>query len=215
VENENTRVRVNEASKYPALGLKRDRDSIHLYTKGEIKVLTPEEYKKIWNAIPNPDYRTILDVLLVTGMRYIEVQRLYDNSEWYNERRNIIHLPPEAQQKKKRTQQERTIQPLPGAWSYVMRQFFAGKRPPHESSWNRDLRRWATSAGINPYGISAKTTRKTIESWMIASGVLESTVCLRQGHDNLTSMRHYQGLAFSDDERREIKTQLTVWGILK
>lgn len=60
-----------------------------------------------------------------------------------------------------------------------------------------------------------KTTRKTIESWMVAAGVVESTVCLRQGHDSLTSMRHYQGLAFSDDELRDIKNKLASWGILK
>ena len=70
-------------------------------------------------------------------------------------------------------------------------------------------------AGISPYGLSVKTTRKTVESWMISAGVVESTVCLRQGHDSLTSMRHYQGLAFSYDEIRDIKKQLTAWGILK
>jgi hypothetical protein len=50
---------------------------------------------------------------------------------------------------------------------------------------------------------------------MVAAGVVESTVCLRQGHDSLTSMRHYQGLAFSDDELRDIKNKLASWGILK
>jgi hypothetical protein len=46
---------------------------------------------------------------------------------------------------------------------------------------------------------------------MIAAGIIESAVCLRQGHDSLTSMRHYQGLAFSDDELRDIKKKLTSW----
>jgi hypothetical protein len=50
---------------------------------------------------------------------------------------------------------------------------------------------------------------------MIKAGVLESTVCLRQGHDSLTSMRHYQGLAFSEEEIRDINNQLTAWGLLK
>ena len=70
-------------------------------------------------------------------------------------------------------------------------------------------------AGINPYGLSVMTTRKTIESWCIASGVLESTVCLCQGHDSLTSMRHYQGLVFSEDELIDIKKQLTSWNLIK
>jgi hypothetical protein len=50
---------------------------------------------------------------------------------------------------------------------------------------------------------------------MIKAGVLESTVCLRQGHDSLTSMRHYQGLAFSEEEIRDINNQLIAWGLLK
>jgi hypothetical protein len=38
---------------------------------------------------------------------------------------------------------------------------------------------------------------------------------LRQGHDSLTSMRHYQGLAFSEDDIKDIKKQLSEWGILR
>ncbi|MDD2615494.1 MAG: hypothetical protein PHH67_04795 [Methanosarcina sp.] len=96
-------------------------------------------YPISWAAIPKDAYKTILDVLIVTGIKYIEVCRLYENREWYNERRNIIHLPPEAQKKRKRTQQKRTIQPLPAMWNYTMNAFFNGKKPPVESSWNRDL----------------------------------------------------------------------------
>ena len=38
--------------------------------------------------------------------------------------------------------------------------FYEARRPPAESNWNRDLRGRAETAGINPYGISAKTTRR-------------------------------------------------------
>lgn len=209
------REHITESNKYPTQALKRDRDSLHLYTKGEIKILTPTEYHTLRAAIPKDEYKTILDVLLVTGMRYVEVCRLYDNPDWYNEKRNIIHLTAEAQKKHKRSQQERTIHPLPSMWNYTMTAFFKGKKPPVESSWNRNLQRWAVKACMNPYGISAKTTRKTLESWMISAGILESTTCLRQGHDSLTSMRHYQSLAFSEDEQRDVRKQLTEWGLLK
>jgi integrase len=100
-------------------------------------------------------------------------------------------------------------------FSYLMKEFFSSRKPPVESVWNRDLRKWAEIAGVNPYGISAKTTRKTLESWMIAGGMVESTVCLRQGHTNLVSMKHYQELAFADDELRDIKKQLTAWNLIK
>lgn len=48
---------------------------------------------------------------------------------------------------------------------------------------------------------------------MVVPGVPESAICLRQGHDSLTSMRYYQGLAFSDEELRDIKKQLIAWGL--
>lgn len=208
-------LQTTEWNKYPVLQLKRDPETIHHYLNGEIRVLTPGEYQRLKNAIPKKRHRILLDILLITGMRYVEVQRLWDHHEWYLKKENMIHLPQEAQRKQKRTQQERTIHPLPSMFELLLDDFFEERKPPAESNWNRDLRKWAEAAGLNPYGLSAKTTRKTIESWMIKAHVLESSVCLRQGHDSLTSMRHYQGLAFSDDEVRDIQKQLTAWGILK
>lgn len=200
--------------KYPKCAYERDPEFLHLYVK-EIRILTPKEYDALKTAIPKEAHKTILDILLITGMRYVEVLRLYDHKEWYNEKRNLIHLPESAQKKHKRRQLERTIHPLPSMFSYLLRDFWQANSPPLEATWNKNLQRWAAAAGIKPYGLSVKTTRKTLESWMIAAGVLESAVCLRQGHDSLTSMRHYQGLAFSDDELRDIKKQLTSWGMVK
>lgn len=208
-------IKVCEENKYPVLNLKKDKEMQHLYINGDIRILVPSEYRNIRNAIPKDLHKTIFDVLLITGMRYIEVLRLYDNPDWYNEKRNLIHLPETAQKKHKRKQLQRTIHPLPSMFNYIMKDFFNGRKPADESNWNRLLRKYAETAGINPYGISAKTTRKTIESWSIAAGILESTVCLKQGHDSLTSMKHYQGLAFSDDELRDIKKQLSDWGMLR
>jgi len=209
-----THVKTTESNKYPKLQLTRDPNMSHMYSYGEIRILTPEEYHKLRAVIPQERHKTLFDVLIITGMRYIEVSRLWNNPKWYNEKRNIIHLPPEAQRKAKRSQLERTIQPLPSMFSYILRDFWGARRPPSESSWNRDLRKWAQMTGIAPYGISAKTTRKTIESWQVAAGINETRICLRAGHDNLTSMRHYMNLSFSDSEINDIKKQLTAWGML-
>jgi len=200
--------------KYKMSGYTKDPEALHLYVR-DIRILTPKDYETLKAAIPKDSHKAVLDILLITGMRYAEMLRLYDHREWYNDKRNIIHLPEGAQRKHKRRQLERTIHPLPSMFNYILRDFWEGKRPPLEPTWNKNVQRWAMNAGINPYGFSAKTTRKTIESWMIAAGVIESTVCLRQGHDSLTSMRHYQGLAFSDDEIRGIKKQLTAWGLMR
>lgn len=200
--------------KYPTMGYTKDPDALHLYVR-DVRILTPSEYEALKAAIPTDHHKTILDILLITGMRYAEFLRLYDNKTWYNEKRNIIHLPAEAQLKHKRKQIERTIHPLPYGFNYFMKALWAGRKPSLEATWNKNLQRWAISAGIKPYGMSVKTTRKTIESWQIASGIVESTVCLRAGHDSVTSMKHYQGLAFSDNELSDIKKQLTAWGLLK
>lgn len=213
--NKNEHTKISESNKYPTLKLKRDPNAIHHYLKGEIRVLTVSEYLKLRDAIPKDRHKTLFELLIVTGMRYIEVQRLYEHREWYLQKDNIIHLPESAQRKHKRSQLERSVHPLPSMFEHLMKTFFKEQKPPVESVWNRDLREWAKKAGINPYGLSAKTTRKTIESWMIKAGIIESTVCLRQGHDSLTSMRHYQGLAFSEEEIRYIKRQLTTWGLLR
>ena len=52
-------------------------------------------------------HKTWLDVFLITGMRYVEVQRLWNHKEWYLELENKINLPEEAQRKHIRSQLER------------------------------------------------------------------------------------------------------------
>jgi len=205
---------VIKKDKYPVTGYTKDTNALHLYVK-DVRILTPKEYDAIKAVIPSERHKTMFEILLITGLRYAEFLRLHNNKAWYNETRNIIHLPEEAQLKHKRKQPERTIHPLPFGFRLYMRQFWTDDKPPLEATWNKNLQRWATKAGLNPFGMSVKTTRKTIESWQIAAGIPESTVCLRAGHDSVTSMKHYQGLAFTEDELRDIKKKLTEWGILK
>ena len=207
-------IKQSQDNKYPVSKLRRDPEAIHHYVN-EIRILSPSEYRKLRAVIPKDRHKTMLDVLLITGMRYVEVQRLWLHREWYLDKENMIHLPEEAQKKVKRTQLERTITPLPAMFGYILKDFFENQKPPAEGNWNINLRNWAIKAGIHPYGLSAKTTRKTLESWCVKAGVLESSVCLRAGHDSITSMKHYQGLAFNDEETKDIQKQLTAWNFLK
>jgi hypothetical protein len=71
----------------------------------------------------------------------------------------------------KRSQLERTVYSFPSMFNYILKDFFEASKPPVESIWNRNLRKWAEAAELNLYGLSAKTTRKTIESWMIKAGI--------------------------------------------
>lgn len=96
--------------RYPVNGYSKDNDFLHLYVN-DIRVLTPDEYRKLRDAIPKQHHKALFDILMITGMRYEELLRFYDHKEWYNQKKNLIHLPEEAQKKEKRKQKERTIHP--------------------------------------------------------------------------------------------------------
>jgi integrase len=184
-----------------------------LVTPDGSKVLNVQEFDNFVLQIPKR-YKTIFELNVITGLRYIELQRFYDNPKWYSESRNQIILPPEAQKKVKQKLIKRTIDKLPSTFSYIFKDFINGCRPPDRTSWNRDLARWSMKAGIDPK-VSPKTPRKTIESWMLKAGIPEIEIYSRQGHDPVTSLKHYQSLSFTDYEMRDIQKRLTEWGILK
>ncbi|MCO5383407.1 MAG: hypothetical protein NHB15_16130 [Methanosarcina barkeri] len=43
----------------------------------------------------------------------------------------------------------------------------------------------------------------------------EIEIYSRQGHDPITSLKHYQSLSFTDYEMRDIEKRLIEWGILR
>ncbi len=69
-------------------------------------------------------HKTLFELSTITGMRYAEIQRLYDHPEWYSESRNQIRLNEDAQKKVKRKAKERTIDLLPSTFPYILDQFF-------------------------------------------------------------------------------------------
>ena len=184
-----------------------------LVTHDSTKVFTVEEYDKFIYSIPESK-RVIFEINTITGLRYVELQRVYDHPEWYIKSRNQIILPHEAQKKVKQKLVKRTIDKLPSTFAYMFKLFIDGKRPPERTSWNHDLARWSQKANISPK-VNLKTARKTIESWMLKAGIPEIEIYSRAGHDPLTSLRHYQSLSFTDYEMRDIKKRLAEWGVLK
>lgn len=175
-----------------------------------VRVLTPIEYDQLVNGIAKSHNRRRFLILFWGGMRYAEFQRFHAHPEWWDPSRNTIDLPFCAVKKKKRSrsQRQRYIRPLPELMNEIIDQFFLDPKPPTLQTWNANLKRWAEKAELNPIGLSAKSTRKSIESWMIRAGMPVHEVYLRQGHDELTSLRHYQGLPFTDSELQEIKRKL-------
>lgn len=184
-----------------------------LVTADGTKVLTVEEFDRFKQCMPESK-KVIFEMNVITGLRYVELQRLYGNPSWYFKERNQIILPKEAQRKVKQKLPKRTIDRLSSTFPYIFKQFIEGCKPPERSSWNRDLERWSQKAGINPK-VGPKTPRKTIESWMLKTGIPEIEIYSRQGHDPVTSLRHYQSLSFTDYELRDIQKRLSEWGILR
>ena len=90
----------------------------------------------------------------------------------------------------------------------IINQFHEDPSPPTRQTWNENLKRWAAKVNLSSVGLSAKTTRKSIESWMVVAGIPLNQIYLRQGHNELTSLMHYQGLHFNPGEKDEIKRRL-------
>jgi hypothetical protein len=176
-----------------------------------VRVLGPNEIDALAGIISKDELRTIFDVCLWSGMRYVGFRGSMSIQNGGYQVEELYTYQKTAQKKVKRKQLERYVHPVPQLLESELRHFFKGRKPPALQTWNENLNRWATRAGIDPTGISAKTTRKTIESWMVAAGVPLNVICLRQGHDSMTSMNHYQGLPFTESEKIEIQKRLVGW----
>jgi len=104
-----------------------------LVTADGTKVLIVAEYDKFVNFIPIK-FKPIFEVNTITGLRYVELQRLHDHEEWYYTERNQIILPKEAQRKVKQKLVKRTIDKLPATFPYIFKAFVEGRRPPERTT---------------------------------------------------------------------------------
>lgn len=189
-------------------------DPIFITTeKGQkIRIISPLDYDRIVAAINKPYLVTIFNIAMWTGMRYAEIGRLYHHPEWVIKGRGAIRLDSQAQKKVKRKAIERHV-PIPAQIESELKYFFSNQNPPKLQTWDANLRRWAFKAGLGVDGMSAKTTRASLETWMVTAGLDDRSICLRQGHNSITSLNHYQALPalFTEAERLEIIKRLAGW----
>ena len=68
-------------------------------------------------------FRPIFEVNTITGLRYVELQRLHDHEKWYYTERNQIILPKEAQKKVKQKLVKRTVDKLPATFPISFQSF--------------------------------------------------------------------------------------------
>jgi len=138
--------------------------------------------------------------LLLTGLRYVEAQRLQENPDWLDGR--FIHLPESAQKKVKRLQRERWIR-LSDKGRTIVRYFFKTKPLPSWSGWSHNMERWAEYSKLDPIGLGPKTTRKTWQSWLVSSYPERfPEIVVSQGHTTFVAVNHYLGHHLIDTTKR-------------
>lgn len=177
----------------------------------KVRILRPSEYEKLLRGCTKQHNRTILQTLLFTGMRYIELKRFQEYPSWFTGQ--FVHLPYMLGEKKvKRTQPERWVR-LNQQGRMIVEYFLQMKhKMPAYQNWRDDMRRWAVNGGISPEGIGCKTTRKTWESWLMFyyPGFM-ADITLSQGHDTVTSIQHYLNMPFTEVDHLQMKQYVEGW----
>jgi len=184
------------------------------------RVLTPTESDAMRAVIAKPSNRLLFDLLTFTGLRLTEVQQLVAFPNVYDPERRIITI---RSGKALATQRTRNVRLCDRGVAAVERFLERPKVPASSSAWQQNLIRWARAARLvpipgkehdayNPCGLTVRTTRKTLESWLLASYPAMATyVALSQGHTEITAMRHYLNLSFTPEERAMIADQVAGW----
>jgi len=174
-----------------------------------VRILRPSEFRLIVDQI-KPDYQIMFKTLLLTGMRFVEAKRFQNHPEWFDG--DFINLPSSAMLKKKAKMSERSIR-LNNLGRTLIPIFLNLQRDlPTRVSWREDLRRWAINVGLEPDGLSAKTTRKTWESWlMFYYPERRLEIVLNQGHTDVTSIKHYLNLAFTNEDKVAMGEYVSGW----
>lgn len=176
----------------------------HPIIKSGVRILRPSEYKELKASVQKRGKQVLMDCLLLTGMRYEEVLRLRHNPDWFDG--DFIHLPEWAQKKAKRKQLERWIK-LSIMGKATLPQLFDIVVPPRST-----FDKWLEYNYPLVYGLSAKTFRKTWESWLLFSNPERTMkIALSQGHTELTQLRHYANLPFLDKDKEDMKEWVEEW----
>ena len=185
------------------------------------RVLTPPEADAIRRSASKPTSRALFDVLLFTGLRFSELRQLATDPTVYDETRRQLQI---VSTKAKATQGMRNVW-LCDKGRVAVQAFLdlGAKMPGNVSTYQGNLIRWAHLAGLaplrtataasNPAGVTARTTRKTLESWLLATYPAEVwNVISSQGHNETTALKHYFNIGFTAAEREAIRAEVVGWG---
>ena len=179
--------------------------------KNKVRILRPAEYKMVESEILKLHHRVMLQTLLFTGMRFIELKRFQKNPKWFDG--EFIKISVGAGINKQQIRmKERWVRLNPLGKMAVTN--FLGLRDdlPTNQTWRENLRRWAESAGLEPDGLCPKTTRKTWESWlMFFYETKPIQILMSQGHTGEISLKHYLNMPFTAQDKMEMEEYVSGW----
>jgi len=176
--------------------------------KEGVRIFRPFEAKALIDkGIPTFKHQLLFKSLLFSGTRYAECKRLKENPEWFDG--DFIML---FSTKVKATQKERWVRLNPRGKEVIQQYIKSDFKLPHNITWNENLKRWATKAGLDTKAISAKTTRKTWESWLAFYYPTKHLQIIQsQGHTAKTAFNHYLNMPFTDNDSIQMKEFVEGW----
>lgn len=186
------------------------------------RVLTVDEANRIRAVIEKPTSKALYDLLLHTGMRLSEVKQLADNPAVFDKDRRSIAI---KSGKAAARQSGRNVCLSDKGVLAVQAYLDNPSVPASPGAWQKNLIRWAQRARLtalpgqeqsnNPTGITVRTSRKTLESWLLAAHPDKFPfIVLSQGHNEMVSIKHYLNMTWTKEERAAIKSEVIGWSCL-
>ncbi|MGZ3904985.1 MAG: hypothetical protein ACXVC6_14890, partial [Bacteroidia bacterium] len=133
---------------------------------GEIfrtRVFRPDEIAEMRKHMSFEE-KTNFDTCLLLGGRYEEDRRIQNHPEWYNGEK-YVHI---EEKKPMRIAKRRAIK-LSSRGINIIEFFFKNdKKLPSVQHFDKKMKEWSTLAGLGSEGVSARSLRKTLESWLVA-----------------------------------------------
>jgi integrase len=189
--------------------------SVPILVKGT-RILRPSEYLILRNEL-NDAQKLILDSLLLTGMRYEELLRFHNHPDWFDG--SSIHLPADAVLKgraiKDPDERQRWVRlSIKGkaVVEHLHRVSIPGRVSFDQMLRRKSIKAIGSSPGFNPLKISAKSMRKTYTSWLRAYYPnMSDYIFLSMGHSSRTELRHYLGIPFTEEDKRQMREWVEGW----
>jgi integrase len=175
----------------------------------ECMILRPEEINAIIKVLSKGsiDDLSVFKMMLLLGCRYEEARRIQKNPKWWDGDKSIEI----EEHKVKRVTKKRYII-LSDTGKQTMPYFLAAKKMPTIQTFDEKLKRWGYLAGLDNTYFSARSLRKTWESWLISYyPELTAKIVKSQGHTLATAIEHYIETPFTTEEINEMKTFTDGW----